>query len=279
MMRVGAVAALCLAAAIALATLRNAGQANVLFAHSGAADHVGEHHRGARHFVHPGAVDHVGRDPSKGRLLWNPEQGFTGKDSHLRSFHAHAFAKRGGAAASDARLESLSQTKFYLDPKMHQEAAKYRELTKCMQLAKIFKGTSPSQRKVTKSQRQEAKSCMKLVGKKNKKGARAAAKSAVEHSGDYLFREVKVPRTKTQLRQGEGAPKARITHKMPAWVQSQAWDDKRQDAIEAKKMKTGQVQHDAAKWEASFPDVHVRPPSKGRSVQESTGTTTHYFFK
>ena len=257
-----AVAALCMAAAIALATLRNAGQASVLFAH-------------------PGAVDHVGRDTSKGRLHWNPEQGFTGKDSHLRTFHAHAFAKRGGAAASDARLESLRQTKFYIDPKMHEEAAKYRELTKCMQLAKTFKGTSPSQRKVTKSQRQEAKRCMKLVGKKSKggRGAGAAAKSAVEHSGDYLFREVKVPRTKTQLRQSEGAPKAKITHKMPAWVQSQAWDDKRQDAIEARKMKTGQVQHDAAKWEASFPDVHVRPPSKGRSVQESTGTTTHYFFK
>jgi hypothetical protein len=255
----------------------------------GATDFVGRHHLATgSHFRHADSRDYVGRDPAKMQLHWNPQDGFLGTDAKVSSFHAHPFPTRGAADAHPSiLLQSLSQTAgtFHLDPKMKEEAKRYRELMKCMHLAKEFKGTKPAQRKVTQKTREDAMRCLKLVGKRPKAGSgpgaartRAATRANVQHSVDYLFREVPGTKLRQAARRG-GKASHKTHHQVPAWVAQQAWDDKAQDALEAKKMSPGQVQHDAAKWDASFPDVHVRPPSKGRSSRESTGSTTHYFGK
>lgn len=185
-----------------------------------------------------------------------------------------------------ARFESLREVK---DPKLHQEAAHYRELMKCMHLAKTFKGTHPGNRKVTQADRKEAMSCLSLVKGKVKGRAPAKAarsRSAVQHSAAYLFREVPESHAKTatqRLRLTHGGTAA-PAHKagrgaavLPRSVQKlPAWDDQAQDAMEQRALSAGQVAKGVSEWEG-IGQAHVRPPSRGRSTRESTGTTRHFF--
>ncbi len=186
-----------------------------------------------------------------------------------------------------ARFESLREVK---DPKLHQEAAHYRELMKCMHLAKTFKGTRPGSRKVTQADRKEAMTCLSLVkGRGKGRAARSpakAARSAVQHSAAYLFREVPETHAKTatqRLRLAHGGAPApahqagRWAAALPRSVQKlPAWDDKAQDALAQHALSAGQVAKGVSEWEG-IGEAHVRPPSRGRSTRESTGTTTHFF--
>jgi hypothetical protein len=180
-------------------------------------------------------------------------------------------------------LESLAEVKA-LDPKMHAQAKVYRELTKCMQLAKSFKGTRPGQRKVTAAQKKEALECFQMVKGKGKAQAHTHKLSSVVHSPDYLFREVK-SRPKTQLHwskarkmikenQKKGAKgAAAIPHVLTTLP---SWDDKAHDDAYNHKFTSAQVERDVKEWEG-IGTAHVKPPSRGRSTRESTGTTTHYY--
>jgi len=157
-----------------------------------------------------------------------------------------------------------------------------------MHLAKAFKGTHPGSRKVTQADRKEAMTCLSLVkGKGRAAASRApakAARSAVQHSAAYLFREVPETHAKTatqRLRLAHGGTAA-PAHKagaaaLPRSVQKlPAWDDKAQDALAQHALSAGQVAKGVSEWEG-IGQAHVRPPSRGRSTRESTGTTTHFF--
>jgi hypothetical protein len=145
---------------------------------------------------------------------------------------------------------------------MLSQQAPHAALMKCMHLAKKFKGTHPGSRKVLQAEKSEALTCLALVkGEGNKGPSAKAARSGMQHSAAYLFREV--PETKTPARTAQKAKRA-----VPQWVQKlPAWDDKQQDALDQHKLSATQVERGVAEWEG-IGQAHVRPPSRGRSTRE-----------
>lgn len=179
-------------------------------------------------------------------------------------------------------MESLAEVKT-IDPNMHAQAMTHRELTKCMQLAKSFKGTRPGQRKVTAAEKKEAVKCFQIVKGKSKAHTHTHKQSsAVQHTPDYLFRNVK---SHPQLHWSKARKMIKNNQKKGARVAANiphvlttlpSWDDKAHDDAYNHKFTSAQVERDVKEWE-SIGTAHVAPPSRGRSTHESTGTTTHYY--
>ena len=152
---------------------------------------------------------------------------------------------------------------------MLSQNAPHAALVKCMHLAKTFKGTHPGSRKVSQAEKSEALTCLALVG--NKGLSAKAARSRVLHTAAYKW----LPSHSAASRPPQKGKKAK--RDVPQWVQKlPAWDDKQQDALEQHKLSATQVKRGVAEWEG-IGQAHVRPPSRGRSTRESTGSTTHFF--